>query len=197
MTRIWSSMYLQMPQLLQWRHDERDGVSNHRLLDCLLNCLLGAEQRKRQSSVSLAFVRGTYRWPMDSPHKGPVKRKMFSFDDVIMHLVARGPFSTQKLGDLQTRMSSGDIIQNGWRDLAAPRESMSTQSVLHQRCCNVMTQSPSHHHTNCVFAGVVLSVRASGVIQYKGAILPVYEIPLCRLDDLATVLSPQWASLCW
>ena len=44
----------------------------------------GADQRKRQSSTSLAFVWGIYRWPMNTPHKGPVTRKMFPFDDVIM-----------------------------------------------------------------------------------------------------------------
>ena len=44
----------------------------------------GADQRKHQSSASLAFVRGIHRWPMNSPHKGPVTRKMFLFDDVIM-----------------------------------------------------------------------------------------------------------------
>ena len=33
----------------------------------------GADQRKHQSSASLAFVRGIHRWPVDSPHKGPVK----------------------------------------------------------------------------------------------------------------------------
>ena len=44
----------------------------------------GADQRKRQSSVSLAFVRGIHRRPVNSPHKGPVMRKMFPFDDVIM-----------------------------------------------------------------------------------------------------------------
>ena len=40
--------------------------------------------RKHQSSASLAFVRGIHRWPVNSPHKGPVTRKMFLFDDVIM-----------------------------------------------------------------------------------------------------------------
>ena len=44
----------------------------------------GADQRKHQSSASLAFARGIHRWPVNSPHKGPVTRKMFSFDDVIM-----------------------------------------------------------------------------------------------------------------
>ena len=42
------------------------------------------DQRKRQSSALLAFVRGIHRWPVNSPHKWPVTRKMFSFDDVIM-----------------------------------------------------------------------------------------------------------------
>ena len=45
----------------------------------------GADQRKHQSSASLAFVRGIHRWLVNSPHKGPVTRKMFPFDDVIMH----------------------------------------------------------------------------------------------------------------
>ena len=61
---------------LQWRHDGRDGVSNPQPHHCLLNRLF----RRR----SLAFVRGIHRWPVNSPHKGPVTRKMFSFDDVIM-----------------------------------------------------------------------------------------------------------------
>ena len=46
----------------------------------------GADQRKHQSSASLAFVRGTHRWPVNSPHKWPVTRKMLPFDCVIMKL---------------------------------------------------------------------------------------------------------------
>ena len=44
----------------------------------------GGDQRKYQSSASLAFVRGINMWPVNSPHKGSVTRKMFPFDDVIM-----------------------------------------------------------------------------------------------------------------
>ena len=44
----------------------------------------GADQRKHQSPASLAFVRGIHRWPVNSPHKWSVTRKMFPFDDVIM-----------------------------------------------------------------------------------------------------------------
>ena len=45
-----------------------------------------ADQRKHKSSASLAFVRGIHRGPVNSPHKWPVTRKMFPFDDVIMSL---------------------------------------------------------------------------------------------------------------
>ena len=43
----------------------------------------GADQRKHQSSASLAFVRWIHRGPVNSPHKWPVTRKMVPFDDVI------------------------------------------------------------------------------------------------------------------
>ena len=44
----------------------------------------GADKKKHQSSASLAFERGIHRWPVNSPHKWPVTRKMFPFNDVIM-----------------------------------------------------------------------------------------------------------------
>ena len=47
-----------------------------------------ADQRKHQSSASLAFVGVIHRWPMNSPHKWPVARKMFPFDDVIVTAMA-------------------------------------------------------------------------------------------------------------
>ena len=43
-----------------------------------------ADQSKHQSSASLAFVREIHRGPLNFPHKWPVTRKMFPFDDVIM-----------------------------------------------------------------------------------------------------------------
>ena len=61
----------------------------------------GDDQRKRQSSASLAFV----RWPVHSPHKGPVTWKMFPLDDVIMnmgktdqyHNTTKAPLTTHHL----------------------------------------------------------------------------------------------------
>ena len=54
----------------------------------------GTDQRKHESSVSLAFVRGIHRGPVNSPHKWPVTRKMFPFHDVIM--------------------GKGFVLNNGW-----------------------------------------------------------------------------------
>ena len=65
---------------LQWRHNEHDGVSNHRRLDCLHTRLFRPRWKQYQISASLAFVRENHRWPVNSPHKGPVMRKMFPFD---------------------------------------------------------------------------------------------------------------------
>ena len=42
------------------------------------NVYSGADQRKHQSSASLAFKRGIRRWPVNSPHKWAVK---FPFDE--------------------------------------------------------------------------------------------------------------------
>ena len=53
----------------------------------------GADQRKHQRSASLAFVRGIHRSPVNSPHKGPVTRKMFPFDDVIMSTLQQMQYS--------------------------------------------------------------------------------------------------------
>ena len=71
-------------QPLRWRHYGRDSVSNHQPLEVYSIIYSEADQRKHQSSSSLAFVWGFHRGPVNSPHKWPVMRKMFPFDDVIM-----------------------------------------------------------------------------------------------------------------
>ena len=53
------------------------------------NVYSDAHQRKHHSSASLAFVWGIHQGLVNSPHKWPVMRKMFPFDDVIM-VLARG-----------------------------------------------------------------------------------------------------------
>ena len=65
----------------------------------------GADQRKYHSSVTPAFVPGIHRWPVNSPYKWPVTRKMFPFDDVIMNM-------TTKIGTIGN--PPGDIIFNSF-----------------------------------------------------------------------------------
>ena len=61
-----------------------------------------ADQRKHKSSASLAVVRGIHRGPVNSPHKWPVTRKLFPFDDVIMQ-------SVQWYGLVQ-KLMVGDVV---------------------------------------------------------------------------------------
>ena len=61
----------------------------------------GADQKRHQSSMSLPLERGIHRWPVDSPHKGPVARVMFPFDDFIMRV----------------RMCRGGVASCTWRTL--------------------------------------------------------------------------------
>ena len=91
--------YMLAAHSAQWCYDEFYGPLVDHYNDVIMNPMAsritsltivystvysGADQRKHQSYASLAFVRGIHRWPVNSPHKGPVTRKMFPFDDVIM-----------------------------------------------------------------------------------------------------------------
>ena len=87
---------LSFSRKLQWRHKEHDGGSDHQPHDCLLKVYSGADERKHQSSASLAFVLGIHRWPVNSPHKGPITRKMFPFDDVISVYMVKKDFMSYR-----------------------------------------------------------------------------------------------------
>ena len=76
--------YLNHRWSLQWCDNERDGVSSHQPLGCLLKRLFRYWSKKTSKLRVLAFVRDIHRWSLDSPHKGHVTRKTFPFDDVIM-----------------------------------------------------------------------------------------------------------------
>ena len=70
---------LRINNLWQWRHNVRDGVSNHRHLDCLLNRLFMSTSKKA-SKLRITGLCG-----VNFQHKRPVTRKMFPFDDIIMY----------------------------------------------------------------------------------------------------------------
>ena len=69
---------------LHWRHNDHDGVSNHQPHDCLLNRLFRRRLKKTSKLRVTGLCVGNSPGPVNSPHKGPVTRKMFPFDGVIM-----------------------------------------------------------------------------------------------------------------
>ena len=72
---------------LQWRHNERDGVSNHQRLACLLSCLF---RRKSKENI-----KAPHHWPLYWESIGDrripltmsqLRGIFFPFDDVIMYI---------------------------------------------------------------------------------------------------------------
>ena len=72
----------------RWRHNDHDGVSNHQPDGCLLNRLFRRRSKKTSKFRVTGLCVGNSPGPVNSPHKGPVMRKMFPFDDVIMSSLA-------------------------------------------------------------------------------------------------------------
>ena len=77
---------LSVQSTLQWRHNWRDGVSNHQPHGCLLNRSFRRRSKKTSKLRITGLCVGNSPGPMNSPHKWPVTRKMFPFDDVVMRL---------------------------------------------------------------------------------------------------------------
>ena len=69
---------------LKWRHNGHDSVPNHQPHDCVLNRLFRRRWKKTSKLRVTGLCVGKSPRPVNSPHKGPVTRKMFPFDDVIM-----------------------------------------------------------------------------------------------------------------
>ena len=79
---LWCYTVVSFP--LHWRHNDHDGVSNHQPHGCLLNRLFGRTSKKISKLRVTVLGAGNSPGPVNSPHKGPVTRKMFPFDDVTM-----------------------------------------------------------------------------------------------------------------
>ena len=89
---------------LLWRHNGAVASQITSLTMVYSTVHSDADQRKHQSSSSLASVRGIHRGPVNSPHERPV---MFPFDDVIMIFSGLNASKTQLL--LHIIMSSYHI----------------------------------------------------------------------------------------
>ena len=79
------------PRALRWRHNGRDSVSNHQPHDSFLKRLFRRRSKKTSKLCDTGLCAGNHRRPVNSPHKWPVTRKLFPFDDVIMENLIESP----------------------------------------------------------------------------------------------------------
>ena len=103
-TLIWCILLGMYVNKLHWRHNDHDGVSNHQPHGCLLNRLFRRSSKKTSKLRVTGLCVGISPGPVNSPHKGPVTRKMFLFDDVIMGKVVRSSYVYN--GDSYTRKTA-------------------------------------------------------------------------------------------
>ena len=101
-------------QSLQWRHNDHDSVSNHQPHGCLLNRLFRRGSKKTSKLRVTGLCVGNSPGPVNSPHKGPVKRELFPFDDVIMWFSKCSVCLKMKI---EEQMSFSTNINNGMSDL--------------------------------------------------------------------------------
>ena len=94
-------LYLSTSLALHWRHNDHDGVSNHQLHGCLLNRLFRRRSKKTSKLRVTGLCVGNSPGPVNSPHKGPVTRKMLPFDDVTIDVSAQGHFFFEEFQALQ------------------------------------------------------------------------------------------------
>ena len=69
---------------LLWRHNGRDGVSNHQPHDCLLNRLFRRRSNKTSKRRVTGLCAGNSPVTGEFPAQRQVTRKISPFDDVIM-----------------------------------------------------------------------------------------------------------------
>ena len=118
----------------------------------------GADHRKHQSSASLAFAREIDRWPVDSPHKEPVTRKMFAFDDVI----TSNPHSLRRVVD----------VNIAWLHTRY-QEDISCVKYIFVNCANGMWRFKATTHTPKLVSQTCDAYSNSKLsIPYNNAIKP-------------------------
>ena len=115
----------------------------------------GADQSKHQSSASLAFVWGIHRGPVNSPHKWPVTRKMFPFDDVIMrwHLFIRAQSWCKNLFSepFSSLYDTTLHFVNMWKPfplIQHVQKKNETNGGCDHRCFQQCTYMHNHRHKN-------------------------------------------------
>ena len=127
---------------LRWRHNDHDGVSNHQPHGCLLNRLFRRRSKKASKLRVTCLCAGNSLGPVNSPHKWPVTRKMFQFDDVVMY------FWDDNIGKLLANMLSHwsrDKMAAIWtRDICK-------YIFVYENCCILIKSSVTYVHKGPIY----------------------------------------------
>ena len=89
----------QKPLPLQWRHNERDIVSNHQPHDCLLSRLFGCRSKKTSTLRVTGHCAGNSPGTGEFPAQMVSNAEMFPFDDIIMR-----NYRAPRMRDLSTNV---------------------------------------------------------------------------------------------
>ena len=193
---------------IQWRHNEPNGVSNHRRLDCLLKRLFRHRSKKSSKLRATGLCEGNSPWPVNSPHKGPVTRKMVPFDDVIMD-------DTVKITCLVCRLFTVTLAADAVNDLFCKPPSNQHQKDCHTSLLAVTSLSlntlntytagyTTQHH---IFNIYIYATLFSGIPTFIGFLpqklwwrhqMETFSSPFVRGIHRSPQNSPhkgQWASM--
>ena len=152
---------------LHWHHNDHDGVSNHQPHGCLLNRFFRCRSKQTSKPRVTGLCAGNSPGPVNSPRKGPVTRKMFPFDDVIMifNMGIAIPGKTIFLFETASRLST-ELV---WRTNQVGFDKRTTLSVEPCTACwvrlwPVMCSALSHYLNQWLN---LWSIRPLGTNLYK------------------------------
>ena len=150
------------------------------------------KQRKHQSSASLAFVRGIHRGPVNSPHKWPVTRKMFQFDDIMAPCVCvwttfrtmtqhfpRWNFEEKYICTYiipPNWKDTGSLILSSWMTVTEPSNLVNIMLLLSWRC-----KEPGHQQPWCWL--ISLKYFRPCAVRFNAVL-----IAIVYLDEVSVVL---------
>ena len=139
-------------------------------LTIVYNNRLERRRSKKTSKLRVTgLCEGIHRWPVNSPHKGPVTRKMFPFDDVIM--ITTAP------------LISRNIIFKLWQLPKRPWRECYQYDVISVSVSRITTGMPDKSKYYCCHCPIHIIVTWQGITDkfslYRSFLKREWSFPWC------------------